>query len=511
MEHIYDAVIIGAGNGGLSAAAAMAKAGKKALLIEQHNLPGGFATSFVRGRFEFEPSLHMPCDVGPAENPGDLRKLIEHTFGVDIDWVNIPEAYRLITFEEGKNNIDVVMPFGIEEFIDEMEKQVQGSRSSVERFISLCEDVMAALAYIGASGGKADSKVLMKEHANFLKCGGYSVDTVLDALCMPKQAQKILCAYWCYLGIATNELNFTLFAAMLYKYLLRGGRIPRMRSHELSLAMDERIRELGGEIWYNTKAEKILINEGRVVGLRTSRGEIKTSHIIACCSPHSVYGDLMDDIDVPEQQKRAVNARRIGARGFVVYLGLNKSAKELGLTSYSYFIYGTMDTAKETANARGFNEHPIQASICLNCAIPDASPEGTCIMSFTTLYNEDIWGSLDPKEYVAKKREVATRIITDFEKNVGVSLMPYIEEIEIATPITMARYTLNPEGAMYAYNCGGWDTMLPRLMMLKEDQIMPGIRIAGGYGPRVYGYSSTYLNGELTARLTLADMKEAGK
>jgi len=132
-------------------------------------------------------------------------------------------------------------------------------------------------------------------------------------------------------------------------------------------------------------------------------------------------------------------------------------------------------------------------------------------MSFTTLYNEDIWGSLDPKEYVAKKREVATRIITDFEKNVGVSLMPYIEEIEIATPITMARYTLNPEGAMYAYNCGGWDTMLPRLMMLKEDQIMPGIRIAGGYGPRVYGYSSTYLNGELTARLTLADMKEAGK
>ena len=71
LEHIYDAVIIGAGNGGLSAAAAMAKAGKKALLIEQHNLPGGFATSFVRGRFEFEPSLHMPCDVGPAENPGD--------------------------------------------------------------------------------------------------------------------------------------------------------------------------------------------------------------------------------------------------------------------------------------------------------------------------------------------------------------------------------------------------------------------------------------------------------
>ena len=53
--------------------------------------------------------------------------------------------------------------------------------------------------------------------------------------------------------------------------------------------------------------------------------------------------------------------------------------------------------------------------------------------------------------------------------------------------------------------------MLVRLMMLKEDQIVPGIRFAGGYGPRVYGYSSTYLNGELTAKLTMADIKEAAK
>jgi phytoene dehydrogenase-like protein len=41
LEHAYDAVVIGAGNGGLTAAATMAKAGKKVLLVEQHNLPAG--------------------------------------------------------------------------------------------------------------------------------------------------------------------------------------------------------------------------------------------------------------------------------------------------------------------------------------------------------------------------------------------------------------------------------------------------------------------------------------
>jgi ribulose 1,5-bisphosphate synthetase/thiazole synthase len=45
----YDCVVIGAGSGGLAAAAQLAVKGAKVLLLEQHNVQGGFATSFVRG------------------------------------------------------------------------------------------------------------------------------------------------------------------------------------------------------------------------------------------------------------------------------------------------------------------------------------------------------------------------------------------------------------------------------------------------------------------------------
>ena len=51
MSFKYDAVVIGAGNGGLTAAVRLAQGGAKTLLVEKHNLPGGFATSFRRGRF----------------------------------------------------------------------------------------------------------------------------------------------------------------------------------------------------------------------------------------------------------------------------------------------------------------------------------------------------------------------------------------------------------------------------------------------------------------------------
>ncbi|MBW2676869.1 MAG: NAD(P)-binding protein [Deltaproteobacteria bacterium] len=49
----YDAIVIGAGNGGLTASAALARKGMQVLLLERHNIPGGCATSFCRGRFEF--------------------------------------------------------------------------------------------------------------------------------------------------------------------------------------------------------------------------------------------------------------------------------------------------------------------------------------------------------------------------------------------------------------------------------------------------------------------------
>ena len=114
----YDVVVIGAGNGGLVAAIRILQAGYSCLLLEKHNLPGGFATSFKRGRFEFEASLHELNDFGSPEEPGDVRTLF-CDLGIEdkIDWVRIPEAYHLITTDK---KYDCVMPFGQQKFIDKM-------------------------------------------------------------------------------------------------------------------------------------------------------------------------------------------------------------------------------------------------------------------------------------------------------------------------------------------------------------------------------------------------------
>ena len=79
----YDVVVIGAGNAGLTAAATLARKGARVLLLERHNSPGGCATSFCRGRFEFEVSLHQLSGIGTPEFPGPLQAVLQSLGVVD--------------------------------------------------------------------------------------------------------------------------------------------------------------------------------------------------------------------------------------------------------------------------------------------------------------------------------------------------------------------------------------------------------------------------------------------
>lgn len=92
----YDVIIIGAGNGGLAAAATLSVLGKKVAVFEKHNLPGGCGTSFCRGRFEFEVALHQLSSMGTPEKPGPLRKLFRE-YGIEdqIEWIQIHDLFRV--------------------------------------------------------------------------------------------------------------------------------------------------------------------------------------------------------------------------------------------------------------------------------------------------------------------------------------------------------------------------------------------------------------------------------
>ncbi|OPY92315.1 MAG: 3-ketosteroid-9-alpha-hydroxylase reductase subunit [Syntrophaceae bacterium PtaU1.Bin231] len=505
----YDAVVIGAGNGGLCAALKLAKEGAKVLLLEQHNLPGGFATSFVRGRFEFETSLHELSNVGPPENAGFVRRFLLDECGVDAEFLPVPEAYHLLLTDRG---VDVKLPFGIGPFIDAVEKAAPGSREPLTRYLGVCREVFDGIGYVGKTKGAPDPAVLMEKYPSFLTTSGYSVEEVTKTFGFPPAALDLLYPYWCYLGLPVSRLSFTIWALVLYDYLFRGAFIPKGTSHALSAAIDARLRALGGHTAYGLPAARILVEDGRAAGIVTADGEtVRAPWVISNASPDLVYGNLIEPRDaVPPEARKLANARRIGASAFVVYLGLDAPPEKLNIESYGYFIGPDMDTEKAYRNFFAFEPPRMQAAVCLNIANPGCSPPGTTILSMTALAGPDSWKDVKPADYARTKREFAAAMIEQFSRAVGAPLADHIEEIEIAAPPTFARYTGAFKGSIYAYEQDPWDSVIARSLSYPQERFIRGLEFVGGSAEAGSGYEATYLSGRTAAQRVLARLRKTG-
>ncbi|MGM9650502.1 MAG: phytoene desaturase family protein [Faecousia sp.] len=505
MDNRYDVIVVGAGNAGLAAAATAAKNGLKTILLERNSLPGGCATSFRRGRFEFEASLHELANVGTEEQNGSIRKLFD-SLGAQVDWCVEETAFRVIA--DGEDGYDVTMPSGIDAFCDEMERQVPGCRNSVAEVFRLVEKTNRAIAYL--SSGKPDPGVLLSDHADFMRIASHSVDTCLDALGMPKKAQNIMKTYWPYLGAKTSELDFAHYALMMERYIHVYPTMPRYRSHELSLALEKVIRDNGGEVRFHSEVTRLLFDGDSACGVEAGGEKLYGKHIVLNCFPGTAYTQLMKPEAVPEKAVKLENARHNGVMFFTVYLGLNRSAEALGIKDYSVFLYHSPD-ADEQYEALNRTEDSFVIANCLNKVIPEASEEGTCMLFLTTMLTEKAWSEVRPETYKNTKNRIARRMIETYEKKTGVCVSAHIEEIVMAAPPTFARYLNTPGGTPYGYQMQPWDTMIARIMSAKNERFLKGVSFVGAHAERSDGYSSTYANGRSVAERIVREEKANGR
>jgi len=506
MSSNYDVIIIGAGNGGLVAAAVMAKAGYKTLLLEKHNIPGGCATSFRRGRFEFEPSLHELCGVGTKDKPDTVMKIF-NACDAEVDWRYDDACFRVIC--KGDNGFDATIKATRKGFLDSMEKAVPGCRDSVNKLFELADTTAAALA---SMEGKEVPNIfqLLTKYSDFIKAGCHSTEEIMKECGIPQKAQDIINTYWGYLGVPTDDLNAMHFISMIDSYVTTFPAIPKDRSHELSLSFCKSIYDNGGEIWYNSEVTGLLtedLEDGgiKVVGVKVGDREIRAKEVVCNAMPNLVFNWLGDK--APVKERKFANARTLGMSMVVTYLGMDCPKEELGFKDYTTFVVS--DSNPRVQYDRGADGFYIVN--CLNVLIPDCSPEGTCEVTFTMpMFDKDFPKDLTVEEYKKWKNDYALKYIKDFEKVSGMDLMSHIEEIAVATPVSFARYLNTPQGAIYGYQNEGWDNVLLRSVFdnIGLDNSIKGLTYVGGHSFRGDGYSSAYVTGMTVGERLVKKFKE---
>lgn len=493
---IYDAIVVGAGNGGLSCAAQLAKAGKKVLLLEKHNLPGGAASSFVRGRFEFEPSLHELSSVGPEDRPGPIRRMFS-ALEADVSFKIDPNCYRVVCTDP-ECSYDYTMPAGWDEFRD---KLIEVDPEQKENILNLFADAKVALTTLdGLRDNKISRPALLLKHHTFLKFCSYTFEDILELYGITGKAKYVLETYWSYVGEPTGIQTAIVLFLIIKLYVQDGAAIPEHTSHQLSIALDAVIRSNGGEIYYNTFVEKILMKDGLARGVVANGKEYYAKNVVCNVNPNYVYGRMMDPECIPEKAKKLCNAREVSVSFVAVYLGLNTTADKLGIKDYTTFLETKADSNEQYKDSFCLGGEGLIIYNCLNIANPDCTPEGTCEFYITCCSYGNKWGEVEPKDYKKNKEMIADKMISLYEKTFGVDIKSHIEEITIATPVTFARYLGTPNGTPYGYRGYSWDSIIPRNVANEAERFIKNLWIVGATGEQGDGYEPAYHTGENAAK-----------
>ena len=498
-------VVIGAGNGGLSAAVALAQNGLKPLVLERHRLPGGCATSFVRGQFEFDASIH--CLFYEFQG---YKNIWENYMGIDpnLEVVKSGVAYSHIG-EDGKP-VFIKYPHGDKEFTEEFKKQYPEDAAKIDELMEIARQFRGAVSILNSGGAVLEKSVsrfsaiktkikmlglLLKAKKvcpDFLKLAKMTTPEFFDAYDMPMSVRRYIGSLWWYLGDELNKLPIPRLLGSFYFPIDVPCYYPVNACHEYLMAMEKKLRDMGGEIRYNEEVTEIVMKDGKVAGVKTANGtEIETEHVISNAGAGTVFKKMIKD-DSPVRKELLEEIENIAFNGSfaTVYLGLNASCEELGITNHHIYFTDVDDGHATWEASKTFGGPYTFGSLCPNVTIPDFSPEGTCVFTLTVGIRPEALEGMGQEEYAKAKMQFASDLIDRASFHLGFDLRDYIEEIEVMTPVTLARYA-NVEGGALGYSVGSHDKDNQKAMLQKAVKNYKGLTFIGQYSANGIGYSNS--------------------
>jgi phytoene dehydrogenase-like protein len=495
----FDDLVIGAGMAGLTVAALLADRGRRVLVLEAHDVPGGYAHTFCVKDFRFCAQVHYIFGCGEGETVA--RLLARLGLSSEVPFVRLdPEGFDHVVVAGDR----VRVPNGLSKYRERLLRRYPEWRQPILGYFETVLAVGEELDRAGDLPAVLTPWSVVRSAYRFrhlLRYARSTLQDVYDSLRMPLHLGAILAGQSGDYLLPPRDVSFLLHVALVCGYD-RGAYYPTKHYASLIEAIAGRIRGRPGcALELESEVERIHVDGGRVTGVTTTHGRRYTARrYVSNVDPRRTAA-LTGPSHLREDGPRLRYDYSCGT--VTLYLAVKGlDLRDYGFGSFNVWHYPHADLNR--MYDRQLRRHDLDdpwlflSTPTLHSDAPGLCPPGHQILEVATCADYARFAALrrnDRRAYNAEKKRIRDRILDVIEARYVPRLRDHLALRIVGTPVTNERFCRAPAGNAYGaalvprqvtLGRRPFRTALENLWMANATAGLPSVAGAMGAGMKLY-------------------------
>ncbi len=447
----FDDLVIGAGMAGLSTGALLAQQGRRVLMLEAHDTPGGYAHTFQMGQYRFCAQVHYIFNCGEGEPVHELLRRLDLHEAVRFHRLD-PEGFDHVVVAGDRYRI----PNGLEKSRDRLIRRFPADARPIRRYFATVMALGRELDVLPRVPGWRDIAAAPFRFPHLLRMQGWTLQRLYDEVGMPQRLQAVLAGQAGDYLLPPEEVSLLLHVALVRGYD-RGAYYPEKHyQHFIGSIADQFAARPGCRLMLETEVDRILVEGDRVVGVRTRGGQTFTARrYISNVDPRRTAA-LIGERALPRSYLDKLAYAYSGST-ITIYLGIRGlDLRDHGFGSFNVWHYphDDLNAIYRRQREAGALDDPwlFMSTPTLHTDEPGLCPPGTQILELATSVAYAPFKRLrdrDPARYLREKKKIRDRIIQVVEERFVPGLSRHVVRSVTGTPPTNERYCWAPQGNAY--------------------------------------------------------------
>jgi all-trans-retinol 13,14-reductase len=366
----WDAIVIGSGIGGMTAATLLAMARKRVLILERHTVPGGFSHTFKRRGLEWDVGVHY---VGQMQDGSMLRRVFDYVTNRELNWSPLGDVYDVARI----NGKHYSFYSDFERHQRELISRFPEDETAIRSYFALIRKAAATGGYF--IGEKTMPMWLSRTLGKLLRFRfeSYARKTtaeVLSSITANAELRAVLCTQCGDYGLSPEKSSFAIHAVVVQHYL-GGASYPIGGARSIPDSILKVFRANGGVIKTTSDVHEILVENNRACGVRLASGE---THFAKAVISNAGFRNTFTRLVSPdrlnaksrEQIQKTLSEIKPSVAHLCLYVALKGSAEELRLPKNNIWVFDELTLTEAAKKSLTYISFPSAKDPQWNAAHP---------------------------------------------------------------------------------------------------------------------------------------------